>query len=297
MHRIVSLALLAAGVLAVPTRVFAATLPNPPPCTSCFVGEVRLSVNGADAFGRTKILKDDLYFVDPKGLVWKADKGDVTDGASIPSLLQPIVGNAFENDFLPAAVIHDHYTTKAHYVRTWEDTDMMFYQGLVLKGVPAVKAKTMYYAVYAFGPHWGRQVAGRPCGHGCINAVPDPSRPDTQFEFRPADYDAPGSAPELGQVEAAVSSAELDGRPLSLGDLAGMAKARHAGDAFIDPAPAPEQQVDRLPSSNGVRCLDRRGHGPCRPMWTREPPRARLHPVGHASGFDRSKPDRRASCP
>lgn len=219
-----------------------APLPDPPPCKACFIGNVRLRLNVSDPSGRTKVLEDDLYFIDPNGLIWKADKDDVTDGATIPGLLQLIVGNAFENDFLPAAIIHDHYTTKSHYVRTWEATALMFYQAMVVKGVSAIKAKTMYYAVYTFGPHWGYLVAGRPCGHGCINSAPDPAKTDQQFMFRPSDYDTATRKPELDAVESAIATAELQGQPMSIGDLNKMAKTKHVHDLFVDPAPLPNDR-------------------------------------------------------
>ena len=43
--------------------------------------------------------------MDAKGLVWKVDAGDVTDGASIPSIFLRITGPRFERHFLLAAVI------------------------------------------------------------------------------------------------------------------------------------------------------------------------------------------------
>src|SRR4051812_16900828 len=96
-------------------------LPDPLPCSPCFIGKLKLVDNASDPTGKTKILVGDLFFVDPDKFVWKAGKDDVTDGASIPSLFQPIVGGPFEADFLPAAVIHDHYTDRRHRVRPWRD--------------------------------------------------------------------------------------------------------------------------------------------------------------------------------
>src|SRR5215831_544991 len=91
-------------------------LPDPLPCSPCFIGKLTLIDNASDVSGKTKILVDDLYFVDTDRYVWKAGRNDVTDGASIPDLFKPIIGGSFEPDFLPAAVIHDHYTNRAHRV-------------------------------------------------------------------------------------------------------------------------------------------------------------------------------------
>src|SRR6266478_1141626 len=150
----------------------AAGLPEPVPCNLCFIGQLKLITNSSDPTGKTKILADDLFFVDADKFVWKAGKDDVTDGASIPDLFKPIIGDSFEPDFLPAAVIHDHYTKRAHRVRSWQDTARVFYQAMLVKGVDVVKAKTMYFAVYAFGPHWGVLAKGVPCGKNCIFSVP-----------------------------------------------------------------------------------------------------------------------------
>jgi hypothetical protein len=150
----------------------ASELPDPVPCSPCFIGQLKLIANPSDATGKTKILADDLFFVDPDKFVWKAGKGDVTDGASIPDLFKPIIGDAFEQDFLPAAVIHDHYTNRLHRVRSWRETARAFYQAMLVKGVNVTKAKTMYFAVYAFGPHWGILAKGVPCGKNCIFTAP-----------------------------------------------------------------------------------------------------------------------------
>ena len=227
---------------AVASAACAAPLPDPLPCTACFIGELGLKLNDADPSGRTMVLQDDFYFVDPGKLVWKADRGDITDGASIPEIFKPVVGGSFEKDFLPAAVLHDHYTTKEHYVRTWNATALMFYQAMVVRQVPAIKAKTMYYAVYAFGPHWGFVAAGRDCGKNCVNAAPDPARPNLRFVRRSSDYDRPGNASELAIVQGSIARSELEGRPLSIEDLNKLARLAHVNDAFIDPAPLPNDR-------------------------------------------------------
>ena len=97
----------------------------------------------------------DLLFIDAAGLVWKANAGDVTDGASIPDILLPVTGPRFDRHFLPAAIVHDHYTDRSHLVRTWRATARVFYEAMRANRTPRIKAKLMYYAVYAFGPIGG----------------------------------------------------------------------------------------------------------------------------------------------
>ena len=221
---------------------YAASLPDPLPCKPCFIGELILEANPADPSGRTKVVADDLYFVDPAGLVWRADKGDVTDGASIPAILQPFIGQAFDRAFLSAAVIHDRYTIKIHRVRSWQATALMFYQALVVRGVDAIKAKTMYYAVYTFGPHWGELAAGMYCGKNCINALPGAGQAKTEFVEEPAEYSEMQNVAELKQIQEIIAAAEIRGEPLSLSALHQAAKARHAKNAFLAPPARPNDR-------------------------------------------------------
>jgi len=227
----------------------AAELPDPVPCSPCFIGKLELIDNASDATGKTKILADDLFFVDPDKFVWKAGKDDVTDGASIPSLFQPIIGGSFESDFLPAAVIHDHYTNRAHRVRTWRDTARVFYQAMLVKGVNVIKAKTMYFAVYTFGPHWGVLAKGVPCGKRCIFTVPAQlvvstggnivasGAPVTLAEGRvyaeePADFTETHLG-ELNDIQKKVELSEVRGTPLSLKDLDAIATLNHGENVFL----------------------------------------------------------------
>lgn len=205
------------------TAAAAGELANPPPCTSCFVGTLQLSPNPKDA--KTQILGDDLYFVDSNKLVWKANKGDITDGASIPDLFTPIVGGKFEADFLPAAVMHDHYCDDPHKVRTWRATARMFYEAMLVNHTDVIKAKAMYYAVYSFGPHWAKLKKGVACGDNCINDV-------SAMSFEPADY-VLSHERELEQVQSKIAAKEIPGNPLSLDDLDALAEKNHPENIFI----------------------------------------------------------------
>jgi hypothetical protein len=227
----------------------AAELPDPVPCSPCFIGQLKLIDNVSDATGKTKILADDLFFVDPDKFVWKAGIGDVTDGATIPDLFKPIIGDSFEPDFLPAAVIHDHYTNRAHRVRSWRDTASVFYQAMLVKGVNVIKAKTMYFAVYAFGPHWGVLAKGVPCGKNCIFSVPVQLSVSTGgnimttgalvalpegrvYAEEAADF-AAAHATELNDIQKKIELSEIRGTPLSLKDLNAIATLNHGENVFL----------------------------------------------------------------
>src|SRR5689334_10444439 len=73
-----------------------------------FVGSLVLSPTGCESTGHCE-LGADFGFIDPKGVGWQAAKGLITDGASIPPWAQPIVGKPFDESFVKAAIIHDHY--------------------------------------------------------------------------------------------------------------------------------------------------------------------------------------------
>jgi hypothetical protein len=224
-------------------------LPDPLPCSPCFIGKLKLVDNASDPTGKTKILVDDLFFVDPDKFVWKAGKDDVTDGATIPSLFQPIVGGPFEADFLPAAVIHDHYTDRRHRVRPWRDAARVFYQAMLVNGVDVVKAKTMYFAVYTFGPHWGLLAKGVPCGKNCVFTVPvqfavsaggnvvatgaEAAVPDGRvYAEETADFSDTHAA-ELQDIRRKIELSEVRGTPLALKDLEAIARLNHGENVFL----------------------------------------------------------------
>jgi len=102
--------------------------------------------------GRNMILETELRYTDPKGEVWVAPAGSVTDGASIPRYLWSLIGGPFEGQYRNASVLHDAAYEKKN--RPWQDCDRMFYYAMRCSGVNTVEAKTMFYALYKFGHHW-----------------------------------------------------------------------------------------------------------------------------------------------
>ncbi len=76
----------------------------------------------------------------------------MTDGASIPGWAQPIIGGAWETEFIRAAVIHDWYCIRT--VRKRSETHRMFYDALIESKVDRRKALIMYYAVVVGSHMW-----------------------------------------------------------------------------------------------------------------------------------------------
>lgn len=150
-----------------------------PVMASEFAGDLKLLPVGCQQTdARTCRLGSLLTFKSSDGLVWQTDvwkdgngQSGTTDGASIPKWAQPVIGDAYDESFLKAAIVHDHYCYKENHVRSWRQTHRMFYDALIDLGISKIKAKTMYFAVYGFGPRWIDLVPGENCGANCIKTV------------------------------------------------------------------------------------------------------------------------------
>lgn len=97
-------------------------------------------------------LVEPFGYVDSSGNRWQAEKGLVTDCASIPRALWTVVGSPCTGLYRRAAVIHDFYCRYKY--RKWEKVHKVFYDAMRSSGVNAIKSKLMYYAVRRFGPRW-----------------------------------------------------------------------------------------------------------------------------------------------
>ena len=142
-----------------------------------FSGELKLFPEGCQKTkARICKLKGLLTYSSSRNeLVWQTDEWEdgngesgTTDGASIPKWAQPIIGDQYDESYLKAAIIHDHYCYDENRVRPWRETHRMFYDALIDLGVNKVKAKIMYFAVYWKGPKWVELVPGQGCGDNCI---------------------------------------------------------------------------------------------------------------------------------
>lgn len=122
-----------------------------------FIGVLSLSpyTGPVTDFGEM-VLDQDFAFVDARGIVWDAHKGDIIGGAHIPSVFKPLMGTSYQTPYLGAAVLHDVWCRSEK--RTWQSTDEMFREAMVTNGVNRIKAWAMWSAVYVGGPHW---VVGR----------------------------------------------------------------------------------------------------------------------------------------
>lgn len=105
-------------------------------------------------------LAQELEFIDGQGKQWIAPRQTLTDGASIPEVFVPIVGDPRSPEFTNAAALHDAYCGignedgPVYRSRTWQETHRLFYDGLIVGGTPELKAKVMFAAVWLGGPRW-----------------------------------------------------------------------------------------------------------------------------------------------
>ncbi len=102
--------------------------------------------------GRLMQLQNSFGYVDPAGARWPVPAQAVVDGASIPRVLWPVVGGPWEGSYRQASVVHDWYC--AVRTRPWKHTHKMFYDAMRTSGVPPMRAKIMFLAVFYAGPSW-----------------------------------------------------------------------------------------------------------------------------------------------
>jgi hypothetical protein len=112
-----------------------------------------------------------LTYTDRGNVPWFAPQDYVTDGATIPRPLWPIIGSPFTGNYVRAAIIHDVYCDLKS--RDWKLVHRTFYDAMIAGGVSPIQAKIMYYAVYRFGPKWVVDKTVRcPLGFICNQAGP-----------------------------------------------------------------------------------------------------------------------------
>ncbi len=122
---------------------------------STFKGNIRAELlapsRPADTFRDIKLLEP-FGFVDSKGVHWDVSQGYISNGASIPPTLWPVVGGPLDGPYRDAAVIHDYYCEKRN--RSSDDTHLMFYEAAVARGTSENIASTMYMGIIFGGPRW-----------------------------------------------------------------------------------------------------------------------------------------------
>ncbi|ASP20896.1 hypothetical protein ANTHELSMS3_02218 [Antarctobacter heliothermus] len=101
-----------------------------------------------------------IDFIDATGDRWTAPPNTLTDGATIPVIFAPLIGDRQSREYLMAAALHDAYCGVGNEglatfrTRSWREVHRMFFEALLVNGTPPKKAKIMYAAVFLGGPRW-----------------------------------------------------------------------------------------------------------------------------------------------
>ena len=119
---------------------------------SRFISKLKVEVLEDPPRGRKVKLINDFIFYDKAGRSWRAPRGSIVDGASIPRILWRATGSPYVGLYRRASVIHDVYCENKK--RSSRDTHRVFYEAMRVDGVPKKKALRMYWAVKTFGPKW-----------------------------------------------------------------------------------------------------------------------------------------------
>ena len=120
-----------------------------------FEGEVITKwLRHSDEGDRNMELMEDFHYIDGEGKRWTARKGEVVNGASIPSVFwTKSLGTPFVGNYRRATVLHDVYCDRRE--TTSLQVHTMFYNAMRCDGVGKKKATLMFEAVNRFGPQWG----------------------------------------------------------------------------------------------------------------------------------------------
>ena len=97
-------------------------------------------------------MREPLTFVDSWGIRWEVRAGTSIDGSSIPRVLWPLTGSPFVGLHRWASIPHDLFCR----IRTmpWKATHQMYYDAMIISGVPDAQARRKRRALMHFGPRW-----------------------------------------------------------------------------------------------------------------------------------------------
>lgn len=87
--------------------------------------------------GRRMRLIEDFAYFDDAGRRWRAPKGSIVDGASIPRIAWSFIGGPFEGPYREASVIHDVACSAK--LAPWLLVHEVFYTAMLASKVPIPK--------------------------------------------------------------------------------------------------------------------------------------------------------------
>jgi hypothetical protein len=159
--------------------------------------------------GRRFSLLHDFNYIDQNKRVWAAPTRLIVDGASIPMPFWSVIGGPFEGLYREASIVHDAGCCAE--MQPWKDVHHMFYNAMRSSGVGWAKAKTMFLAVWAFGPRWTHLNTSMPatCKIAQRSGTPPPP---SSWENLSSDV-ATGVLGEINKRKLTLSEARAVARP------------------------------------------------------------------------------------
>ena len=177
-----------------------------------FEGRVVLEPVGDDPFVPEFRLGEQLVFRQGDGTEWISPSGAILDGRSVPSLFVKVIGHPFESTFRKSAVSYD-YAVKSKQ-QPWETAQRMFFDALLVEGVPESDAKVMYLLLSGSGTRWAL-----PGPNSCFSRCHTDSK---ELEWRPRVDDekllaliawTQADNPELDQIDQRARATILEPGP------------------------------------------------------------------------------------
>jgi len=94
------------------------------------------------------VLTEDLhYWCARTQRTYIVPAGFISDCASIPKVLWPIIGHPFDARWRKEAVLHDWFYRSTTPIVNRKTADQIFYDGLRANGLGYMKAQSMYFGV------------------------------------------------------------------------------------------------------------------------------------------------------
>ncbi|MFN3824146.1 MAG: DUF1353 domain-containing protein [Pseudorhodobacter sp.] len=173
-------------------------------------------------------LAETFVYIDNAKTGWVADKGDKTDGASIPRWAQRFVGYPFRPEYLAAAVLHDQYSLSVRPVNGWFQTQRMFYEALRDSGVPEIRASILYAGVLIGSGKWITRMEGKPCPYGqtCLQ-----NAPTFVLQQEGELFGTEGFAASFADVASVIEAAD---QPLTLAEIEALALERIPNPVYLE---------------------------------------------------------------
>lgn len=168
--------------------------------------------------GRHMRLKRPFGYVEESGHEWPVPTETLVDGASIPQVFWSLIGGPFEGRYRDASIVHDYYCDVR--TRPWDETHRVFYDAMRCSGVGAAQAKTLYYAVYRFGPRWTQGPAAVAEGFGAVAAATSVPTALPVEPFDAASFAADAELIRNENLDTQAIEALADGRYRRFGDAA-----------------------------------------------------------------------------